>query len=219
MISVIDEFRPIVRTGKSVFQGDGTVKISGDILDTGGLSVITERGFLISSYAEPSFDQNHTIQHPADNNSSGGFEILVDGLGSGKRYHYRAYAVNKEGISFGASQSFETPDSQLIPKWSTASPVQGADNWWQSPWFGSFFMGDGNGWIMHAELGWIFVLPQTEGVWVWQAELGWLWTSQGTYPYLFENLGQNWLFHHGSNGVESLFFSFAESYWIRIHKQ
>ena len=36
-------------------------------------------------------------------------------------------------------------------------------------------------------------------------KLGWLWTSQGTYPYLFENLGQNWLFHHGSNGVESLF--------------
>ena len=69
-ISVIDEFRPIVRTGKSLFQGDGTVKISGDILDTGGLFGITERGFLISSYAEPSFDQNHTTQHPADNNSS-----------------------------------------------------------------------------------------------------------------------------------------------------
>ena len=126
---MIDEFRPIVRTGKSLFQGDGTVKISGDILDSGGLSGITERGILISSYAEPSFDQNHTTQHPADNNSSDGFEILVDRLESGKRYYYRAYAINAEGVSYGASQSFETPDSQLMPKWSIASPVQGAENW------------------------------------------------------------------------------------------
>ena len=218
-ISVIDEFRPIVRTGKSVFQGDGTVKISGDILDTGGLYGITERGFLVSSYAEPSFDQNHTTQHPADINSSGGFEILFDRLESGKRYHYRAYAINAEGVSYGASQSFETPDSQLMPKWSTASPVQGADNWWQSPWFGSFFMGDDNGWIMHEKLGWLFVLPQEDSVWLWQDKLGWLWTAADIYPYLYRDEEDGWIFFHGGRAELLLFFSFEETRWIQISRQ
>ena len=219
VISVIDEFRPIVRTGKSLFQGDGTVKISGDILDSGGLSGITERGILVSSYAEPAFDHNHTTQHPADNNSSGGFEILVDGLESGKRYHYRAYAINAEGVSYGASQSFETPDSQLMPKWSTASPVQGADNWWQSPWFGSFFMGDDNGWIMHEKLGWLFVLPQEDSVWLWQDELGWLWTAADIYPYLYRDAEDGWIFFHGGKAELLLFFSFQETRWIQISRQ
>ena len=122
-------------------------------------------------------------------------------------------------MSFGASQSFETPTEVVLPEWSGATPVQDAEGWWQSPWFGSFFMGDGNGWIRHEDLGWLYHIPDSEGVWLWQAELGWLWTSGDTYPYFFENRGQNWLFHHGSNGVESLFFSFTESLWIRISSQ
>ena len=106
-----------------------------------------------------------------------------------------------------------------MPKWSIASPVQGADNWWQSPWFGSFFMGDGNGWIMHEKLGWLFVLPQEDSVWLWQDELGWLWTAADIYPYLYRDEEDGWIFFHGGKAELLLFFSFEETRWIQISRQ
>jgi surface protein len=218
-IRIIDRFQPIVRTLPYLETESHGFSLGGNLLDAGEGTAFIETGILLSGHPKPSFEDNESLILISDSNGSGPFEIFVDDLLPGQDYYYRAYAANAEGISFGSTHRLRTPKPSNFPDWSDALPLGDAEGWWQSPWFGSFFMGDGNGWIMHAELGWIFVLPQSEGVWLWQAELGWLWTSGDTYPYFFENRGQNWLFHHGSNGVESLFFSFAESFWIRIPRQ
>ena len=198
VISVIDEFRPIVRTGKSLFQGDGTAKILAEIFWI--LADFPESRKGVSSY--PRMRSRHSIKiiplstlriitHPVD------LRFWSMDWSLERDITIVLMQLNAEGVSYGASQSFETPDSQLMPKWSTASPVQGAENWWQSPWFGSFFMGDGNGWIMHEKLGWLFVLPQEDSVWLWQDELGWLWTAADIYPYLYRDAEDGWIFFHG----------------------
>jgi hypothetical protein len=92
--------------------------------------------------------------------------------------------------------------------------VQDAEGWWQSPWFGSFFMGDGKGWIRHEDLGWLYHIPDSEGVWLWQEKLGWTWTGSGIYPYLFLHQEKGWIFFHGSDGKRSVFYDFGSGGWI-----
>ena len=138
---------------------------------------------------------------------------MVDGLESGKRYHYRAYAVNKEEFPL------EHPNLlKLRLKWfclnGAVPPRAGCGGWWQSPWFGSFFMGDGNGWIRHEDLGWLYHIPDSEGVWLWQEKLGWTWTGSGIYPYLFLHQEKGWIFFHGSDGKRSVFYDFGSGGWI-----
>ena len=56
-------------------------------------------------------------------------------------------------------------------------PVEGAENWWASPWFGNFYLNEDSGWLMHEELGWLFAIGHpADGVWLWQEDLGWMWT-------------------------------------------
>ena len=45
-------------------------------------------------------------------------------------------------------------------------------NWWESPWFGTFYAPDNRGWLMHADLGWLFAYGQPEqAVWLWRKDL------------------------------------------------
>ena len=75
----------------------------------------------------------------------------------------------------------------VSPSWSDAFSIDDAPGWWKSPWFGTFFMDNRKGWIMHEGLGWVFVFPQEDGIWMWHQEIGWIWTSAEVYPFLFRN--------------------------------
>ena len=73
------------------------------------------------------------------------------------------------------------------------------DDWWFSDWFGSFniaFAGDG--WLFHAQHGWMFPFADStpESVFLFDlASGGWFFTSSGTYPNLF-SFGRNaWVFY------------------------
>ena len=181
-IRIIDRFQPIVRTLAYLETESHGFSLGGNLLDEGEGTAFIETGILLSGHPEPSFDDNESLILISDSNGSGPFEIFVDDLLPGLDYYYRAYAANAEGISFGSTHRLRTPKPSDSPEWSDALPLGDGEGWWQSPWFGSFFMGDHNGWIMHEKLGWLFVLPQEDSVWLWQDELGWLWTARGTYP-------------------------------------
>ena len=52
--------------------------------------------------------------------------------------------------------------------------MAGANGWWESPWFGTFYYTMPNGWLMHQEMGWLFVFPMSNGggMWFWREEDG-----------------------------------------------
>ena len=119
------------------------------------------RGVIISTYPEPSMeDPRSMIMYSEINFFEPYFEVLVDGLESEKTYFYRAFAANEEGFAYGAVYRFKTKAIPAYPYWADAQPIQDAEGWWNSPWFGSFFINDDHRWILHAEFGWLFILPQ-----------------------------------------------------------
>ena len=70
------------------------------------------------------------------------------------------------------------------------------EGWHESDWFGVFYDA-GNGWIFHAELGWLTAAPSAGSsttAWFWSESQEWLWTGEGIYPHLFRNRDAAWLY-------------------------
>ena len=98
-----------------------------------------------------------------------------------------------------------------LPYWESEEAAAG---WRHSPWFGAFLPYSSD-WIYHADLGWVYALPDgADGLWLWKEDKGWLWTSPGAYPYLFSDKDSEWLYflkrkdgrahfyNHATGGVE-----------------
>ena len=103
-------------------------------------------------------------------------------------------------MSYGSGMILRLEKEENWPEWADARPVgKDGSRLWTSPWFGSFAQPEGNnGWILHQDLGWIFVVPiANQGVWFWMDELGWVWTEENVYPFLYSNIRESWLFLHG----------------------
>ena len=91
--------------------------------------------------------------------------------------------------------------------------VAEAKDWWTSPWLGSFFLSP-NGWIRHAQLGWVFpVESPTAGLWLWKDGMGWLWTDKGVYPFLYGANGSGWHYFYGLHEGTTLFFDYQSKKW------
>lgn len=93
-----------------------------------------------------------------------------------------------------------TNSASLVGTWDPASGMYVRE----SEWFGSFSDGYFNysmnaGWLKHTEHGWLYVAPNSmtpNGVWFWDhIQQDWLWTAAGTYPRLFSDDDNRWLFY------------------------
>ena len=117
-IRIVDCFRPIVET-RGVIDLNGTgYRFAGEVVDGGGSSGILEKGFVWSLSPRPMIDQN------------GSFKIVSNGLGlkfnkvvkdliAGKKYFFRAYARNKEGVGYGSVLDLRTVRN-VSPWWIDA---------------------------------------------------------------------------------------------------
>ena len=83
---------------------------------------------------------------------------------------------------------------------------------------GEFYRVDDSGWLMHAELGWLFTMgDDTAGVWLWQERLGWVWTRSDLYPFLYRNDTGSWVFLHGKgSGDRLLLYDYQSNYWTTL---
>ena len=216
-LPVPEYFRPLVRTGQANGITSDSAILLGRVLDDGNVT-ISERGFLLSTLPLPHFDRAGTQKLIADGNSSE-FDLTVNDLQSKKKYFYRAYAINAEGLSLGSVESFTTYSYQNGPRWIDAQSVTDTENWWSSQWFGNFYAPDNKGWIMHEHLGWLFVFAQPDrSIWLWKEELGWLWTNRDLNPFFYANKSGGWLFHHGGTKSKILFYHYSENRWLVIEK-
>jgi uncharacterized protein YjbI with pentapeptide repeats len=210
-VEVIDLFRPYAETGIAESITETSASLQGVVIDDGGMPV-TERGFLVSSrpYLHPS--EEGVLRLLVDQNTTD-FAMTANNLQPGKKYFYRAYASNEEGIALGSKETFVTQQQGPEPMWIDAQPGATKD-WWISSWFGSFYQNP-NGWALHEQLGWVFpVQSPTAGLWLWKEEMGWLWTDEGIYPFLYNNSNESWLYFYGQLDGSRLFYDYDRKEWI-----
>ena len=216
VISVTDLFRPIVITAESYELKDEKYVLSGEVLDHGGHASIKESGMLVSHHPEPTMGDQGVIVLKSGNIQVGKFSVTFDGGATiSENFYSRAYASNDEGISYGASISIRKPPTLGLPAKLEGQEMTGANGWWESPWFGTFYYTMPNGWLMHQEMGWLFVFPMSNGggMWFWREGSGWLWTDSSLFPYLYDFSGKSWIFFHGSADDQLLFYNFKGSEW------
>ena len=105
-----------------------------------------------------------------------------------------------------------TPDqpdaNQTQIYWWTPLP-ETAEGWRTSDWFGSFRPYP-NGWLFHAELGWMHATyGETEDLWLWNQEFGWLWTANDVFPHLFNHGSANWLYLLKKQDGKALYYDYS----------
>ena len=216
----IQSFRPIVKTHQNFVIKDGTLSLSGEIFDIGDSASEIIRGFILS-------------KKPSARLDSANFQMFEEKGGVGTftknfaledipfhNFYFRTFAKNSEGTSYGAGIRVNLLSENAPHTWAEAMPVTDAEGWWKSSWFGSFYASDEQGWILHEDLSWIFVLPQlrNQGVWIWQSDLGWLWTGKSSFAYLFSHDSQSWIYLHGSSKEKLLLFDYLSNDWLVLKK-
>jgi hypothetical protein len=213
-IQVVDTFAPIVETGDPVDVGFQEAILSGKLLDKGSSMDLIQIGMLVSTDPNPYLDTNGIILERGFLDTNQTFEAMMMGLEKGTKYFYRTYAMNAEGVGYGVVKDFVMQEHARGPSWANAQPGAAA-NWWTSPWFGSFYMNDGNAWVMHSELGWLYPMPSGKsGVWLWKDFMGWLWTDEQLYPFLYQNESASWLYFYGASEGTQLFYRYRDERWI-----
>jgi gliding motility-associated-like protein len=105
----------VTTTGSSSITVNSAVA-SGDI--TPVLSPVTESGICWGTTANPDVTGSHSATGPLVN--SGAFNINISGLAANTLYHYRAYAINGVGTSYGNDLTFTTLPP-VLPTVSTAA--------------------------------------------------------------------------------------------------
>jgi hypothetical protein len=94
----------------------------------------------------------------------------------------------------GESIADAMANSGLARALAQSTPVEGAEGWFSSPWFGNFYNA-GNNWIMHENYGWVHVpVTNTPNLWYWHPNHEWVWTGPQIHPHLFRNKDGTWLY-------------------------
>ncbi len=96
---------PVVTTQAASSVTTTTATGNGTITDLGG-SAVTQHGVCWSTSANPTTSDSKTTEGAAA--ATGAFTSGITGLSAGTTYHYRAYATNSDGTSYGADVTFTT---------------------------------------------------------------------------------------------------------------
>lgn len=105
-----DDDPPTVFTGPVTGITVSGATLSGRVTSSGGATV-TERGFVYGMSANPVIGGSDVAKVTTDD-GLGEFTAEITGLVPGTTYYVRAYAINREGVAYGANVSFTTV---LIP--------------------------------------------------------------------------------------------------------
>jgi hypothetical protein len=199
-------YRPIARTLRAETDAEGRLKLNGIVLTNGGVTV-TEVGFILSKSLFAGLNSPGVVR--VEGALSGdAFTASTAIPDLGKRFYYRAYATNAKGTSLGSPKRFVVPEPALPAAW-WASAEEATAGWRVSQWFGPF-RPYGNGWIFHADLGWLYVQPDgVDGLWVWSKGKGWLWTNPGSYRYLYQADTHRWLYFLKLKDGQARFYNHA----------
>ncbi len=94
---------PTVTTSAASSVLSTTAQGNGNVTSDGGATV-TERGFVWSTSSNPTTSDSKVTAA----GTTGSYNASMTGLAAGTLYHYRAYAINSVGTSYGADTTFTT---------------------------------------------------------------------------------------------------------------
>ena len=98
-------------------------------------------------------------------------------------------------------------NSGLTRALAQSTPMEGAEGWFSSPWFGNFY-NSGNSWIMHQNHGWLYVpAMENTNLWYWHPRQEWVWTGPQIYPHLYRNKDGAWLYFFKEALPRKVFFN------------
>lgn len=111
---------PTVTTSAATSVGQTGATGNGNVTSDGN-STITERGVVWSTSANPTTSGNKQTA----SGTTGAFTAGITGLTASTLYHYRAYAINAVGTSYGADTTFTTAAASavVVPTVTTQSPT------------------------------------------------------------------------------------------------
>ena len=201
--------KPILQTGDSLLNEDGSIDLTGGILED-GKGKITDFGFVISSGI--SIDPNRSkvlwiraVGEPKQ------FKLKLTQSPYQPIFYFRAWAKNIAGYGIGPVRKVRIPEAPK-PWWGEVQERPGG--WKTSDWFGNFISYE-KGWLYHARLGWLYSSPASESsVWLWKEKRGWLWTKEDAWPYFWSHQSGGWLYLYlgGLEGTPRFYDYSTQSY-------
>lgn len=99
---------PTIETTSIAYKSVDAIAI-GNVTSAGG-GTISERGIVWGTSANPTVSN---FKQPISG-TTGSFTVTLRGLTANTTYHYRAYAINESGTSYGADQTFTTKEYIIL---------------------------------------------------------------------------------------------------------
>ncbi len=107
---------PVIASGTTTNITSNSSTCAGNVTSDGG-SPVTQRGICYGSAANPDTLGSKVVVA----GTVGTYTGDISGLTSGTLYHYRAYAINTMGVSYGADSTFSTVTGAVAPIVSTGA--------------------------------------------------------------------------------------------------
>jgi hypothetical protein len=200
-------YSPIARTMPVETDANGRIVLQGLLLTDGG-SAVTDVGFLLSHslFADFSTPDVLVVEGSLANDI---FTATAEIPDFGDRFYCRAYATNAKGTNFGSPERFVVSESVSPAEVWWASTEEAEAGWRISSWFGTFRPYQ-NGWLYHADLGWLYAQSDgVDGLWIWSENHGWFWTDPGIYRYLYRSSSSEWLYFLKHKDGRAYFYNYA----------
>ena len=119
-VRAIFQKSPTVITNSATEISTTTANLQGKIVSS-GISDVTARGFIYST------DSENLTDSIASTDNTDEFSVSLSNLESGKRYYFKAFAANDDGVSYGSVRSFRTlgPPNVTVyyPEWRDTTSV------------------------------------------------------------------------------------------------
>jgi len=99
--------------------------------------------------------------------------------------------------------------------WDAATDL--GSGWRNSSWFGIFNV-TYYPWIYHKQHGWMYVYGNDPtSMWLWTSDMGFLWTGSGTYPWLWSDTQQTWLYYSAGTSAPRYFYNSKTQKWVTVN--
>ena len=218
-VRILEGFVPILDTMLPNYRGNGKYRLGGVLLDPGIIRQGVKVGVLISANPIVPGKMDGVLDRPLSLGSGDSFAMEFSPDAGMETIYVMAYARNEKGRSYGLMERVEVDGygSRVSDYLTSAKPMKNAPGWWTSDWFGTYYLAEASGWILHMDLGWLYPsISASEGIWIWKEALGWVWTNRGIYPYLFSSNSNAWLYFYGELDQRRLLYDYKRKKWIRL---